>query len=96
MTYRQLQLALKQFRNAGKTNIKLNGKKTALQAEYDRLMQIEAMALTALPAKATPKMVARHARIERLFEEFWANQEAELANAAKIYAVATMAVKKLA
>lgn len=97
MTYRQLQLALKELRNAGKTNIKLNGKKTALQAEYDRLTK-GAMMVAAAPAqtKAAPKTENREAKINRLLDELKANQQKELANAATIYAVATMAVKKLA
>lgn len=37
LTYRQLQAALKPFKAQGLTTIKLNGKKEALQAEYDRL-----------------------------------------------------------
>ncbi|MBO3462972.1 hypothetical protein G7B40_001655 [Aetokthonos hydrillicola Thurmond2011] len=37
MTYRQLQIALKQLRQEGKTSIKLNQKKVILQAEYNRL-----------------------------------------------------------
>ena len=37
MTYKELQAALKSFKAAGHTNIKLNSKKAALQAEYDRL-----------------------------------------------------------
>ena len=37
MTYKELQTALKTFRNEGRTSIKLNGTKASLQAEYDRL-----------------------------------------------------------
>lgn len=97
MTYRQLQLALKELRNAGKTTIKLNAKKTVLQAEYDRLTK-GAMVVAAVPAqtKAAPAMETREAKINRLFDALRANQQAELANAATIYTVATMAVKKIA
>lgn len=40
MTYRQLQIALKAARNAGRipTTFRLNQKKVILQAEYDRLI----------------------------------------------------------
>ena len=37
MTYKELQAALKTFKAAGKTDIKLNATKVELQAEYDRL-----------------------------------------------------------
>jgi hypothetical protein len=37
MTYRQLQNELRALRNQGLTTIKLNSKKSALQAEYDRI-----------------------------------------------------------
>jgi hypothetical protein len=37
MTYKELQTALKTFRNEGLTQIKLNSTKDLLQAEYDRL-----------------------------------------------------------
>lgn len=37
MTYKQLQAELKKLRANGLTSIKLNSKKAALQAEYDRL-----------------------------------------------------------
>ena len=37
MTYRELQQALKTFKAQGLTNIRLNSKKVALQAEYERL-----------------------------------------------------------
>jgi hypothetical protein len=39
MSYKQLQTALKAFRNEGLTDIKLNGTKASLQAEYDRLTE---------------------------------------------------------
>lgn len=41
MTYRELQKALREFRNASLTTIKLNRKKVELQAEYDRIMTIK-------------------------------------------------------
>ena len=37
MTYKELQTALKTFRNEGRTSIKLNATKVAMQEEYDRL-----------------------------------------------------------
>lgn len=94
MTYRQLQLALKELRNAGKTTIKLNGKKVALQAEYDRLTK-GAMVAATVPAetKTAPVMVSRQQRMANLFDQLRANQQAELANAANIYAVATVLVR---
>jgi hypothetical protein len=39
MTYKELQTALKTFRNEGLTQIKLNSTKDLLQAEYDRLTE---------------------------------------------------------
>jgi hypothetical protein len=41
MTYKELQTALKTFRNEGLTTIKLNATKASLQAEYDRLIEPE-------------------------------------------------------
>ena len=44
MTYNELRDALKSFRDAGKTDIKLSGKgitKDVLQAEYDRLTRTD-------------------------------------------------------
>jgi hypothetical protein len=41
MSYKQLQTALKVFKAEGRTSIKLNATKVALQAEYDRLTVIE-------------------------------------------------------
>jgi hypothetical protein len=40
LSYKQLQAALKTFRNEGLTQIKLNGTKDVLQAEYDRLTAV--------------------------------------------------------
>jgi hypothetical protein len=40
MTYKELQTALKTFRNEGLTTVKLNGTKDVLQAEYDRLTTV--------------------------------------------------------
>jgi hypothetical protein len=40
MTYKQLQTALKVFKAEGLTQIKLNGTKASLQAEYDRLTTV--------------------------------------------------------
>lgn len=40
--YRELQAALKAFKAEGKTNIKLNSTKAALQAEFDRLLMTTA------------------------------------------------------
>jgi hypothetical protein len=37
LSYKQLQTALKTFRNEGRTSIKLNATKVAMQEEYDRL-----------------------------------------------------------
>lgn len=48
MTYNELQQALKQLRNEGKTDIKLNRKKSELQAEYDRIIAL-AEGFTTLP-----------------------------------------------
>ena len=94
MTYRELQLALKPFKAAGKTTIKLNGKKATLQAEYERLTA-GAMVVTVKPEpKAATTVEGRQARINGLLEQLKANQQAELANAANIYAVATVLVKK--
>lgn len=98
MTYRELQLALKPFKAAGKTTIKLNSKKATLQAEYNRLT---AGALATVPtveteAKAAPMMGGRQARINGLLELLKENNRAELVNAANIYAAATMAVWMLA
>lgn len=95
MTYRELQLALKELRAAGQTTIKLNGKKVALQAEYDRLTKGTLVVATApAEAKTAPVMVSRQQRMANLFDQLRANQQAELANAANIYAVATVLVKK--
>ena len=47
MNYRQLQTALKPYKEQGLTTIKLNAKKTELEAEYDRLKRIEAQTATA-------------------------------------------------
>jgi hypothetical protein len=41
MSYKALQTALKAFKAEGRTSIKLNATKVALQAEYDRLTVIE-------------------------------------------------------
>jgi hypothetical protein len=41
MSYKSLQTALKAFKAEGRTSIKLNATKVALQAEYDRLTVIE-------------------------------------------------------
>jgi hypothetical protein len=41
MSYKALQTALKTFREEGRTSIKLNATKVALQEEYDRLTVIE-------------------------------------------------------
>jgi hypothetical protein len=41
LSYKQLQTALKVFKAEGLTQIKLNGTKASLQAEYDRLTVIE-------------------------------------------------------
>lgn len=40
MTYRELQKTLKEFKNRGLTNIKLNSKKTVLEKELNRLESI--------------------------------------------------------
>jgi hypothetical protein len=40
MTYKSLQTALKTFKAEGRTSIKLNATKVALQAEYDRLTAV--------------------------------------------------------
>jgi hypothetical protein len=41
MSYKALQTALKAFKAEGLTQIKLNGTKASLQAEYDRLIEPE-------------------------------------------------------
>lgn len=40
MTYRQLQISLRVYREQGLTAIRLNSKKAALQAEYDRIARL--------------------------------------------------------
>lgn len=46
MNYRQLQTALKPYKEQGLTTIKLNAKKAELEAEYDRLKQAETQEAT--------------------------------------------------
>lgn len=46
MNYRQLQTALKPYKEQGLTTIKLNAKKTELEAEYEKLKRAEAQTAT--------------------------------------------------
>lgn len=97
MTYRELQLALKPFKAAGQTTIKLNSKKATLQVEYARLTagKLATVEVPAAKTTATATTDSRQARINGLLEQLKANNRAELVNAAAIYAAASMAVRML-